>query len=79
MVTTDGAVRLIEINTSPALFRHGRALTALFPELMEELFQKVVDPLFPPPAGTAAPPALDRFELLQVGGALRQVPSPGGT
>ena len=67
MVTASGAVRLIEVNTSPALFRHGRALTELFPALMEELFQKVVDPLFPPPPGTEPPPALDRFELVPLG------------
>ena len=32
---------LIEVNTSPALYRHGQVLTDLLPVLIEEVVQKV--------------------------------------
>jgi len=41
--------RYIEVNTSPALFRHGRCLTEMLPRMMEECVQKCVDVVFPPP------------------------------
>lgn len=34
-------VYLIEVNTSPALYRHGQVLTDLLPILIEEVVQKV--------------------------------------
>ncbi len=34
-------VYLIEVNTSPALYRHGQVLTDLLPVLIEEVVQKV--------------------------------------
>lgn len=38
-------VYLIEVNTSPALYRHGQVLTDLLPVLIEEVVQKVSVPL----------------------------------
>ena len=35
-------VYLIEVNTSPALYRHGQVLTDLLPVLIEEVVQKVI-------------------------------------
>ena len=65
MCTSGGKVVLLEVNTSPALFRHGRVLTDLLPRVIEEVVQKVVDPLFPPPPGSTSPePILNSFELL---------------
>ena len=37
-------VYLIEVNTSPALYRHGQVLTELLPVLIEEVVQKVRTP-----------------------------------
>lgn len=37
-------VYLIEVNTSPALYRHGQVLTDLLPVLIEEVVQKVSMP-----------------------------------
>ena len=34
-------IYLIEVNTSPALYRHGQVLTDLLPILIEEVVQKV--------------------------------------
>jgi len=42
-------VVLIEINTSPALFRHGAVLEDLMPRMIEEVVQLCIDPYFPPP------------------------------
>ncbi|GIL74639.1 hypothetical protein Vretimale_2279 [Volvox reticuliferus] len=53
MLDAEGALYLIEVNTSPALFRAGAYLSDLLPRLVEEVVQKVVDPLFPPPPPTA--------------------------
>jgi len=50
-------VYLIEVNTSPALFRSGSVLSDLLPRVIEELVQKVLDPLFPPPPDQAVPRA----------------------
>jgi len=66
MLDASFKVWLIEINTSPALFRHGAVLEELFPPLMEELAQKVVDKVFPPPAGEVLPQQLNGFELLKL-------------
>ena len=54
---------LIEINTSPALFRAGKWLTDLLPRVVEEVAQVCVDPYFPPPAGSGLelPPRTDLF------------------
>lgn len=47
----DAATRpiLIEVNTSPALFRHGKYLTEMMPRMMEALVRLTVDATFPPP------------------------------
>ena len=37
---------LIEVNTSPALYRHGQVLTDLLPLLIEEVVQKVGSHLY---------------------------------
>ena len=39
--------RYVEVNTSPALFRHGRCLTKMMPKMMEELVAAL------PPLGDA--------------------------
>jgi hypothetical protein len=50
MLDEGGAVSLIEVNTSPALLRHGALLSELIPKVVEEVVQKCVDPYFPDPA-----------------------------
>ena len=67
MVTDEGAVQLIEANTSPALFQRGAYLTEMLPRLIEETFQKAIDSVHPPPPSLPAealPQPLDRFELV---------------
>ncbi|KAG2426665.1 hypothetical protein HXX76_012976 [Chlamydomonas incerta] len=49
MLDDGGGLYLIEVNTSPALFRAGSYLADLLPRLVEEVVQRAVDPLFPPP------------------------------
>jgi len=66
MVDDTGLVQLIEINTSPALFRRGRHLSEMLPRLIEETLQRCLDPLFPPPPGATPPPQLDSFELVEL-------------
>ncbi|KAK3242713.1 hypothetical protein CYMTET_47602 [Cymbomonas tetramitiformis] len=53
---------LIEVNTSPALFRHGRVLTEMMPRMIEEVAQKVVDRVFPPDDPADLPEPLNCFE-----------------
>ncbi|PNW83994.1 hypothetical protein CHLRE_04g212550v5 [Chlamydomonas reinhardtii] len=48
MLDDAGGLYLIEVNTSPALFRAGAYLSDLLPRLVEEVVQRAVDPLFPP-------------------------------
>lgn len=67
-------VYLIEINTSPALFRAGKYLTQLLPDVVEEVAQKCIDPNFPPPTGVELPPRMDGFQPVQ----LVQYSSGGG-
>lgn len=47
-------VFLIEVNTSPALFRAGKYLAELLPKVIEEVVQKAVDTCLPPPPGAAS-------------------------
>jgi hypothetical protein len=54
------------VNTSPALFRHGKVLTHVFPDVIEEVVQKVVDRTFPPPPDAQQPEPLDTFEKLDL-------------
>ncbi|KAL3133737.1 hypothetical protein ABBQ32_008226 [Trebouxia sp. C0010 RCD-2024] len=54
MVDCHHKVYLIEVNTSPALYRHGQVLTDLLPVLIEEVVQKAIDPCFPAPRAEAA-------------------------
>ena len=51
MLARDGSPALIEINTSPALFRHGAVLRSTLPEMMEEVCRLTLDRVFPPPTG----------------------------
>ena len=46
--------------------RHGKVLIELFPPLIEEVAQKVVDKVFPPPPGEELPEQLSKFELLKL-------------
>ena len=62
-------VFLIEVNTSPALFRAGQYLTELLPRVIEEVVQKAVDVVLPPPEG-AAIEQLDGFERVELAGGL---------
>lgn len=60
---------LIEINTSPALFRAGPVLADLLPRVVEECVQKCVDPYLPPPPDTPPdqlPQPLDGFQRVEV-------------
>eukprot|EP00891_Asterochloris_glomerata_P009698 jgi/Astpho2/9698/Aster-x0408 len=66
MIDADFKVYLIEVNTSPALVRHGEVLKDLLPRVIEEVVQKAVDPYFPAPTPEAAAhlQPLSSFELL---------------
>lgn len=87
MIDAAGQTTLIEVNTSPALFRAGPVLADLLPRVIEECVQKCIDPYFPPPPGLATdqlPQSLDGFEEIQVvtgqagggaAGTVRKVPS----
>lgn len=67
MLDRDLRAYLIEINTSPALFRKGRCLSDLLPRVIEETMQRALDPHFPPPPGFRldADP-LDAFEEIKL-------------
>lgn len=49
MIDSEMTVYLLEINTSPALFRKGQHLKDLLPLVVEETVQKALDPFFPQP------------------------------
>ena len=66
MVDDNHQVYLVEVNTSPALFRKGDHLKQLLPRVMEEVLQKALDPWFPPPLDASPPEKLDRFEELDL-------------
>tara|TARA_B110000879_G_scaffold200551_1_gene274649 strand:- start:383 stop:1882 length:1500 start_codon:yes stop_codon:yes gene_type:complete len=51
MLDQSGSPVLLEINTSPALFRHGEVLKTMLPLMMEEVVCLTVDAVFPPPNG----------------------------
>jgi hypothetical protein len=51
MLARDGSPALIEINTSPALFRHGEVLRTTLPKMMEEVCRLTLDCVFPAPPG----------------------------
>ena len=87
MVDLGGAtpkVVLIEINTSPALFRHGSVLDEMMPRMMEEVVQLCIDPYFGPPAGVEFDAAallpkgrkFERVKLPDVPHPIRRSPSP---
>ncbi|QDZ23171.1 tubulin-tyrosine ligase [Chloropicon primus] len=59
-------VFLVEVNTSPALFRRGEHLKKILPLVMEEVLQKAVDPYFPPTRGEQWPKRLNHFEELAI-------------
>ena len=66
MIDASGKALLIEVNTQPALGRHGHVLQEMIPRMLEETIQKAVDPIFPPPADATPPELLDRFELVDI-------------
>jgi hypothetical protein len=66
MVDDRGKSFLIEVNSGPALCRHGHVLQEMIPRMIEEVVQKAIDPCFPPPAGTPLPTPLDRFEHVDI-------------
>lgn len=61
-----GKPLLLEVNMNPALQRKGRHLEQMLPNMIEELVQITLDPIFPPPKGTAAdlPKPLNRFQKI---------------
>ncbi len=69
MLDQAGQVYLIEVNTSPALFRAGTYLTDLLPRIVEGCVQLAIDPHFPAPASAAGLPdpqqIFERVELPQ--------------
>jgi hypothetical protein len=65
MLARDGSPALIEINTSPALFRHGAVLRRALPLMMEEVCRLTLDRVFPPPTGH------DRVESTEKGEVTR--------
>jgi hypothetical protein len=65
MLARDGSPALIEINTSPALFRHGAVLRRTLPLMMEEVCRLTLDRVFPPPTGH------DRVESTEKGEVTR--------
>ena len=58
--------RASQVNSGPALCRHGKVLETMIPRLIEEVFQKAIDPTFPPPEGATPPETLDRFEQVEL-------------
>eukprot|EP00884_Botryococcus_braunii_P008359 jgi/Botrbrau1/17524/Bobra.0825s0002.4 len=64
MIDSNKQVKLIEVNTCPALYRCCPLLAEMLPRVVEEVIQKVVDPYFPAPAGASMPQQLDDFQLL---------------
>ena len=73
MLARDGSPALIEINTSPALFRHGEVLRTTLPKMMEEVCRLTLDCVFPAPPGHervasagSRPEAPRRFRKLDV-------------
>ena len=67
MLDDESHVQLIEVNTSPALFRKGAHLKELLPQVMEEVLQKALDPWFPPPQHASYPDKLNVFEEIPIG------------
>jgi len=67
MLDSQFQLKLIEINTSPALFRHGTHLTEMLPRMIEEVVQKCIDPVFPPPDPKDLPAPLGDFEEVPLG------------
>jgi hypothetical protein len=62
-------VSLLEVNSNPCLEFSSPFLEATLPTMIEEVFQKALDPMFPPRNAkhrklAAAFPALDNFELV---------------
>lgn len=51
MIDEDFKVFLIEVNTNPCLELSSPLLARLIPNMLENTFRIVADPLFPPPEG----------------------------
>jgi tubulin---tyrosine ligase len=51
MIDDDFKVFLIEVNTNPCLELCSPLLARLIPNMLENAFRIVTDPLFPPPDG----------------------------
>ena len=66
MVDDVGRSYLLEVNSGPALCRHGHVLQEMIPRMIEEVVQKAIDPCFPPPDGVPPPAPLDRFEPVDI-------------
>lgn len=49
---------------NPALSRRGAFLERLLPDVIEEVHQKAVDPLFPPPSSSKTVSNLNNFVRL---------------
>ncbi|KXZ48029.1 TTL4 protein [Gonium pectorale] len=72
MLDEEGRLYLIEVNTSPALFRAGAYLADLLPRVVEEVAQRAIDTVFPPPAPALPTAAGDGDE--PAGGAVAVAP-----
>ena len=69
MIDEQLKVYLVEVNTSPALFRKGKYLKELLPPLIEEVLQKTLDVSSKPPLNYQYPPPhsnLSTFEQLKI-------------
>jgi hypothetical protein len=69
----EGRALLLEVNSGPALSRYGTVLSEMIPKLVEEVVQKAIDSLFPPPEDATPPEPFDRFELVE---PPQQLPRP---
>ncbi|KAK9814231.1 hypothetical protein WJX72_002606 [[Myrmecia] bisecta] len=72
MIDEANRVYLIEVNTSPALYRCCRILKEMLPPVIEEVVQKCIDPLFPPPEDAQQAERLDGFKMLLDAGDARK-------
>jgi hypothetical protein len=54
MLDEDMKLQLIEVNSNPCMDRVGPHLKKMLPEMIEHLFQRALDPIFPSPVSPSA-------------------------